>query len=92
MTVVVLIAAPPGLRGHLTRWMVEVAPGVFVGSPSARVRNRLWELITDRIKSGQAIMVETSENEQGWQVRTTGQDRWEPVDLDGLWLIARPSA
>lgn len=31
MTVIILIAAPEGLRGHLTRWLVEVSAGVFVG-------------------------------------------------------------
>lgn len=89
MTTVVLIAAPQGLRGHLTRWMVEVAPGVFVGTPSARVRDRLWGLLADRIGDGQAIMVEVAANEQGWSVRTAGRDRWVPVDYDGLMLMAR---
>ncbi|WP_405889419.1 type I-E CRISPR-associated endoribonuclease Cas2 [Streptomyces sp. NBC_00133] len=27
MTVIILVAAPDGLRGHLTRWMVEVSAG-----------------------------------------------------------------
>lgn len=45
MTVIVLIAAPEGLRGHLTRWMVEVNAGVFVGNPSRRIRDRLWALL-----------------------------------------------
>lgn len=40
MTVIVLVAAPPGLRGHLTRWMVEVQAGVFVGNPGRRIRYR----------------------------------------------------
>jgi CRISPR-associated protein Cas2 len=91
MTVVVLIAAPPGLRGHLTRWMVEVAPGVFVGEPNSRIRDRLWTLLADRIGSGQAVMIEPALNEQRWAVRTAGRDRWQPVDLDGLILIARPT-
>lgn len=89
MTVIVLIAAPEGLRGHLTRWMVEVAAGVFVGRPSARVRERLWLLLADRIGSGQAILVQRADNEQGWTVRTAGSDRWYPVDYDGLMLSAR---
>ena len=90
MTVVVLIAAPGGLRGHLTRWMVEVAAGVFVGNPSARVRDRLWTTLADRIGEGQAVMVEPANNEQRWTVRTAGRDRWHPIDLDGLILSARP--
>jgi CRISPR-associated protein Cas2 len=89
VTVVVLIAAPEGLRGHLTRWMVEVAAGVFVGNPSARVRDRVWSLLAERISDGQAIMVEPANNEQRWAVRSAGRDRWYPVDLDGLILSAR---
>lgn len=89
MTVVVLIAAPVGLRGHVTRWMVEVAAGVFVGNPSARVRERLWNVLADRIRDGQAIMIEPASNEQRWAVRTAGRDRWNPVDYDGLILMAR---
>lgn len=90
MTVVVLIAAPEGLRGHLTRWLIEVAAGVFVGNPSARVRDRLWPVLADRIGDGQAIMIEPAQNEQRWAIRTAGRDRWYPVDLDGLILSARP--
>ncbi|WP_433393436.1 type I-E CRISPR-associated endoribonuclease Cas2e [Micromonospora sp. KLBMP9576] len=89
MTVVVLIAVAEGLRGHLTRWMIEVAAGVFVGNPSTRVRDRLWALLATRVGDGQAIMVEPAQNEQGWAIRTTGRDRWVPVDLDGLMLVAR---
>jgi CRISPR-associated protein Cas2 len=90
MTVIVLIATPEGLRGHLTRWMIEIAVGVFVGNPSRRVRDRLWVLLSSRVGNGQAVMVEPARNEQGWAVRTTGRDRWYPIDLDGLILSARP--
>ena len=89
MTVVVLIAAAEGLRGHLTRWMIEVAAGVFVGNPSARVRDALWPVLSQRIGDGQAVMIEPAANEQGWTVRTAGTDRGYPVDYDGLILFAR---
>lgn len=89
MVVVVLVATPPGLRGHLTRWMVEVQPGVFVGTPSRRVRDGFWETLVSRIGTGQAVMIEPSSNEQGWTVRTAGRERWAPVDFDGLTLVAR---
>ncbi|WP_079171141.1 type I-E CRISPR-associated endoribonuclease Cas2e [Streptomyces sp. CC53] len=89
-TIVVLIASPPGLRGHLTRWFIEVAPGVFVGSPSARIRDGLWKVLAERIHDGQAVMIEPARTEQGWTVRTAGQDRWTPTDFDGLTLMSRP--
>lgn len=89
MTVIVLIAVAEGLRGHLTRWMIEVATGVFVGSPSARVRDRVWAILAQRVGEGQAVMIEPANNEQGWTVRTAGTDRGYPVDYDGLILFAR---
>ncbi|MYZ10259.1 type I-E CRISPR-associated endoribonuclease Cas2 [Streptomyces sp. SID2999] len=89
MTVIVLIAAPEGLRGHLTRWMVEVSAGVFVGNPSRRIRDRLWDLLATRIGDGQAVLVEPASNEQGWAIRTAGRDRWRSVDYEGLILSAR---
>lgn len=89
MTIVVLTAADVGLRGHLTRWLVEVAAGVFVGNPSRRVREHLWSVLAERIGDGQVLMIEPAANEQGWAVRTAGVDRWYPVDYDGLVLSAR---
>jgi len=89
VTVIVLVAAPEGLRGHLTRWLVEVQAGVFVGTPGRRIRDRLWSLLSSRIGSGQVVMVEPARNEQGWAIRTAGPERWYPVDFDGLILSAR---
>lgn len=92
MTVIVLVAGPEGLRGHLTRWMVEVQAGVFVGNPGRRIRDLLWQVLSDRIGSGQVVMVEPAQTEQGWAVRTAGTDRWAPVDFDGVTLVARRRA
>ncbi len=86
---IVLLAAPEGLRGHITRWMVEVSAGVFVGNPSLRVRDGIWLTLLDRIGDGQAVMIESARNEQRWAVRTAGRDRWYPVDYEGLILTAR---
>ncbi|MFC0107840.1 type I-E CRISPR-associated endoribonuclease Cas2e [Kibdelosporangium aridum] len=65
MTVIAVAACPVGLRGHLTRWLPEIAPGVFVGKISARVRTLLWQRVTDMVKTGRAIMVYGADNEQG---------------------------
>ncbi|MFI2471638.1 type I-E CRISPR-associated endoribonuclease Cas2e [Streptomyces globisporus] len=88
-TVVVLIAAPRGLRGHLTCWFVEVASRVYVGNPNPRIRDRLWNVLAEHIHDGQAFMIEPTATEQGWSARTAGRDRWTPV-FDGLTLVARP--
>ncbi len=89
MTVVVLVAVPSGLRGHLTRWLLEIAPGVFVGNITARVREHLWERVTRHMgEDGRAVMVFRARNEQGLGFKVHGGE-WEPADYDGLMLIRR---
>lgn len=91
MVVVVLTACPAGLRGHLTRWLLEIASGVFVGRVPKRVRDHLWTRIVELCLDGRAIMVETASGEQGFTFRVHRHD-WEPDDYDGIALIRRPSA
>ena len=43
--------APEKLRGELTRWLLEVKPGVLVGKTSAAVREKLWEKVNKDGKS-----------------------------------------
>ncbi len=89
MVVVVLTACPVGLRGHLTRWLLEISPGVFCGRVSARVREELWERVLDMAKDGRALMVFSRKGDQGLDFRAHRHD-WEPVDLDGVTLMRRP--
>lgn len=90
MVVVILTACPAGLRGHLTRWLLEVAPGVFVGKVSARVRDELWLRVLELVKDGRALMVHSKRGEQGLSFRVHQHD-WEPCDFDGITLMRRPS-
>lgn len=57
MMVLVVTACPAGLRGDLSKWVMEIAPGVFVGDPTARIRDLLWERTVDLCKSGRALQV-----------------------------------
>lgn len=43
MTVIAMDTAPEGVRGELTRWFLELKPGVFVGKVNVRIRDLLWE-------------------------------------------------
>jgi CRISPR-associated protein Cas2 len=90
MTVIILTACPPGLRGHLTQWLLEISAGVYVGHVSARVRNRLWARVTDMAGPGRALMVFDVRGEQRLSF-TVHDHHWEPVDVDGLTLIRRPA-
>ncbi|MFC5938108.1 type I-E CRISPR-associated endoribonuclease Cas2e [Corynebacterium choanae] len=90
MTLVVT-ACPQRLRGFLTRWLMEIEPGVYVGKVNARIRDALWDITVAEIAGGRAILVyPDSRKEAGFEVRVH-RTTWEVVDYEGLALIRRPS-
>ncbi|MEU8943389.1 type I-E CRISPR-associated endoribonuclease Cas2e [Streptomyces goshikiensis] len=90
MTVIVLTQCPEGLRGFLTRWLLEISPGVFIGGPSARVRAALWEEVRRYAGMGRALLAYNTDNEQGFAFETHDH-KWHPIDHEGVTLIHRPS-
>lgn len=89
MVVLVLTNCPAGLRGHLTRWLLEISPGVFVGRVTSRVREELWLQVVDLCKDGRALLVYSMRNEQRLEFRAHRHE-WDVVDVDGLTLVRRP--
>ncbi|MFJ5678283.1 type I-E CRISPR-associated endoribonuclease Cas2e [Streptomyces sp. NPDC093097] len=90
MTVIVLANCPAGLRGFLTRWLLEISPGVFLGSVSARVRDILWDEVRQYRGKGRALLAYQTNNEQGFTF-ATHEHAWQPTDHEGLTLLHRPS-
>ncbi|WP_099298173.1 type I-E CRISPR-associated endoribonuclease Cas2e [Corynebacterium dentalis] len=92
MITLVVSVVPQKLRGHLTRWLFEVHPNVFVGKVNARVRDNLWNLVRENVSTGKAVMTyPDSTQEQGFAIRTH-HSQWEMRDFDGLILPLRPAA
>ncbi|MEU7428624.1 type I-E CRISPR-associated endoribonuclease Cas2e [Streptomyces sp. NPDC040750] len=91
MTVIVLTNCPAGLRGFLTRWLLEISAGVFIGNPSARVRDILWDEVRQYAGQGRALLAHTTNNEQGFTFRTHDHT-WHPTDHEGATLIHRPNS
>lgn len=91
MVVIILEKVPIGLRGELTRWLLEVHTGVFVGSISAMVRELVWKLVIEKLREGGGIMIHNAANEQGYTLRMFGNTSREVVDFDGLALIRCPN-
>ncbi len=87
MTVLICTSVRPSLRGELSRWMVEVDSGVFVGNAPGRVRDLLWEKVVNECGEGTAIMVHRARTEQGFAVRFHGTPDRTPADYDGLVLM-----
>ncbi|NOT60524.1 MAG: type I-E CRISPR-associated endoribonuclease Cas2 [Acidobacteria bacterium] len=90
MVVMILEKVSPSLRGELTRWLLELKTGVFVGNVSALVRDKLWHMICMKLKTGAGLMVFNAAREQGYEIRTHGPTSRTPEDFDGLILMKIP--
>ena len=90
MVVMVLEKVPASLRGELTRWLLEPAPGVFIGHVNAMVRDRLWEKCCRSKRAGGVLQAWNTNNEQRFQIRSAGDTRREVIELEGLQLIRKP--
>lgn len=89
MMLLLLERAPTSLRGELTRWLLELRAGVFVGTVNALVRDELWSLVCQRAKGEPALLVYTTDNEQGFGFRSWGAPKYIPEDFEGLVLMRR---
>lgn len=87
VVVMVLETVPVGLRGELTRWLIEPHLGVFVGHVSALVRERLWVKCCQGLRDGGVLQLWSTNNEQRYSMRAYGETKREIVDCEGLQLI-----
>lgn len=92
MMVLIVRNVRPGLRGRLTRWLVQPQSGVFLGHLSGRVRDRLWAHVCEEIdhKGGFAVLIVPAQTEQGYTIFTRGEGPKNFVDFDGLTLPESP--
>lgn len=88
MVVITMSCCPNRLRGDLTRWMIEIDTGVYVGNLNARIRDSVWERVCKNLNGGHAAMAFSANNEQKLDFRVFNTDR-EPIDLDGIKLIRK---
>lgn len=87
-----IVQKPPAqLRGELTRWLLEVDTGVYLGTATARVREHLWARVRGEIGTGRALMVWSDRNEQRLSMLAYHYP-WTVEDLDGLTLVRKETA
>lgn len=88
MTILLLDRVSPSLRGELSRWMLEPKAGVFVGRPSAAVRDRLWKrLCREAGTDAGCLMITHAATEQGYCIESFGNPKRIVVDFEGLQLV-----
>ena len=87
MLVIDVEGARQPVIGMLSRRMLEIRPGLFVGALSRREVEQIWEvIIQDRPKA--ALLVHGSRNELGFEIKTAGEHRYDPHEFDGLTLVS----
>jgi CRISPR-associated protein Cas2 len=89
MVVIILEKVSTTLKGDLSRWLMEIRPGVFLGHVSALVRDALFERCRERIRDGGVMMVAPAQTEQGFRIWTAGNLSREIVDYEGLYLARK---
>ncbi len=72
----------------MSRLAIEIKPGVFIANINARVRDKLWEKICEKWKSD-SIMIYTTNNEQGYALRSFGNPSRNVENFEGIFLVSR---
>jgi CRISPR-associated protein Cas2 len=85
--VMILEKLPRSLRGALSRWLIEVRPGTFLGNPSQRVRDELWKKVTQRPPLGYVLQLWSAPTPQGFEYRQYGASQRQLVDFEGVALV-----
>lgn len=89
LTVITVKNAPASLRGDLSKWMQEIATGVYVGNFNTKIREELWERVKQNVNKGEATLSFAYRNEIGYRFETRNTQR-EVVDYDGIPLVLLP--
>jgi CRISPR-associated protein Cas2 len=87
MVIMVLEKVTVALRGDLTRWLIEVRTGVYIGHVNAMVRDKLWERCCKARRAGSIFQAWNTNNEQRFSMRMEGCNDREVVDWEGLYLV-----
>lgn len=87
MTVMILERVSASTRGDLSRWLIEISTGVFVGQISALVRQALWERCVRNAGDGTVLQLWSANNEQGFEMQCHQPKGRIPVQMEGIWLM-----
>jgi len=66
---------------------MEVRPGIFLGSPTQRIRDELWKKVTQRPPLGYVLQMWSSPTPQGFDYRQYGESNRAFADFEGIALV-----
>lgn len=87
MVLIDLLDASAILEGQISRKLLEIRAGVYVGSLSKRQVETLWTAVVDSSPKA-ALLVYAAKNEVGVTMKSFGNHRYKLVDSDGLQLVS----
>lgn len=90
LTVITLTNSPRSLRGDLTKWMQEIQPGVYVANTNRKVREQLWQRVTQTVGDGRATISYQTNNEIGYDFEIYNSST-KKIDYDGIPLVSIPN-
>lgn len=91
LTIITLRNSTPSLRGDLSKWMQEIATGVYVGNFNSRIREYLWKRVIKNVGNGEATLSYASRNELGYSFETHNAKR-EVINFEGIPLVMFPKS
>ena len=86
MLVIDLNGAAQKTVGLLSRRLLEVRPGTFVGNLPRRAIEQTWETVVQSQPKA-ALLITTANNEMGLRIKQVGHHRHQPQDFDGVTLV-----
>ncbi len=89
MVVLIMQKASASLRGEVSRLMHEVDCGVFVGNINRLVREELWKFVLKKIAGAEAVMLWSTNNEQGFNLCSINKSNYIPENFEGIWLFGK---
>jgi len=54
---------------------------------SALVRDELWKMVEGKIKNGSALLIYSTNSEQGFTARSLGDPSRQLIDIEGVLLV-----
>lgn len=87
MLLIDLLDADRLLEGQISRKLLEIRAGVYIGSLSKRQMEVLWLAVVES-KPRAALLVYAAKTETGISMKSIGNHRYHIVDCDGIQLVS----
>ncbi len=89
MVVLIMSKVSASLRGEVSHYLQEIDCGVFIGNINRLVREELWKRILEKIGLASALLIWTTNNEQGFDIASINRTDYIAENFDGIWLFGK---